>query len=293
MAEPAPVPRPRRMRGADVGIPPRQLDFRLSEEMPRWVYADNGTATMFLVVLSGIFPPGETFFVNSVKHFADRVTDPRLRAQVAGFIGQEVIHGREHDRLNDVFRDRGIDVDAAERAVRAGLAVLSLLPARQQLACTAHMEHFTALLAEQLLDHDSFRGHIHDELSDLWLWHALEELEHKAVSYDVYDTVGNSHLERILAELFVTAAIGPAAVAGWAWLVMSQGLWREPRDVREGIRLVLGRGGFVRSVLDRMPLFHRRDFHPAKHDTTALEAQWRERLFGPDGTLRDQLRRAV
>lgn len=71
----------RRLRGTDVGIPPRQLDFRLSEQMPRWVYAGNRTATTYLAVLSAFFPPGEEFFVRSVRAFADQVTDPVLRAQ--------------------------------------------------------------------------------------------------------------------------------------------------------------------------------------------------------------------
>ncbi len=36
-------------------------------------------------------------------------------------------------------------------------------------------------------------------------------------------------------------------------------------------------------ILPKMPLFHRRGFHPGKHNTRALEAEWREKLFGDDG----------
>ncbi|MBN9100669.1 MAG: metal-dependent hydrolase [Pseudonocardia sp.] len=279
------------LRGADVGIPPRQLDFRLNEEMPRWLYAGNATATLFLVVLSGAFPPGEDFFVQSVNRFKHRVTDPTLRAQVAGFTGQEVIHSREHDRLNDVFRSRDIDVDVPEKAIALALRLLDLLPARQRLACTAQMEHLTALLAEELLSHEDFRTRIHDDLTELWLWHALEELEHKSVSYEVYETVGNSRRERVLAEVLVDATIIPAALVSWIWLVLAEGVWRRPRDIRDGVRMLFGPGGFVGRIIPRVGVFRKPDFHPDRHDTTALEAEWRERLFGPDGTLRDQLRR--
>src|ERR1700742_5179718 len=139
---------PRRLRGADVGIPPRQLDFQHSEQMPHRVYGDNRTATSYLALLSAFFPPGEDFFVKSVNRYAHLVTDPKLRAEVAGFTGQEVIHSREHERLNEVFTQRGFSLDVPDRAIRAALALLSRLPPRQQLACTAFMEHFTALLAE-------------------------------------------------------------------------------------------------------------------------------------------------
>jgi hypothetical protein len=285
--------RPKRLRGADVGIPPRQLDFRLSERMPRWAFGDNITATTYLVTLSAFFPPGERFFIRSVNHFADQVSDPTLRAEVAGFTGQEVIHGREHDRLNDVLRERGFDVDLAEGAVRAALALLSRLPASQQLACTALMEHFTALMAEETLAaEDAGEGHIHPDLNELWLWHALEELEHKSVSYEVYETAGNSWLERLLAEPLVLATVGPALVISWAWLAVSEGALTRPGDVRDGLRMVLGPGAIMRKVLLGLPRFRRRDFHPAKRDTSALEQAWRERLFGAEGTLRDQLRRS-
>jgi predicted metal-dependent hydrolase len=285
-----PQPRTPRLRGADVGIPPRQVDFRLSEALPRRLVADNMTATMFLVMLSGMFPPGEAFFVRSVNRFRERVTEPRLRAQVAGFTAQETIHSREHDRLNDFLRARDIDVDLPERAVEVGLAVLGRLPARHQLVCTAMLEHFTAVLAEELLREGSIRDDIHPDLADLWLWHALEELEHKSVTYRVYQLIGERRAERLLALALVLATIAPAAIISWARLLLRERVWRQPRDVVEGLRLLLGQGGFLRVVLARMPQFGRRRFHPDHHDTSALEAHWRARLFGPEGTLRERLR---
>lgn len=289
-----PESRPKRLRGVDVGIPPRQLDFRLSEQMPRRLFGDNITATTYLATLSAFFPPGEDFFVQSVNHFSGRVTDPTLRAEVAGFTGQEVIHSREHDRLNEVLRERGFDVDVAERAVRIALALLSRLPARQQLACTALMEHFTALMAEETLAaEDAGEGHIHPDLNELWLWHALEELEHKSVSYDVYETIGNRWIERLLAEPLVVATVGPALLASWGWLLVTEGALTRRGDLLEGLRLVLGPGAIMRKVLLGMPRFRRRDFHPDKRDTSAIERDWRDRLFGTAGTLRDQLRRPV
>jgi uncharacterized protein len=284
--------RGRRLRGADVGIPPRQLDFRLSGGMPRWLFAGNITATTYLTVLSAFFPPGEDFFVRSVQRYASRVSDPVLRAQVAGFTGQEVIHSREHERLNEVLRERGFDLDVAERGIAVALALLERLPARQQLACTAFMEHFTAVMAEATLRaEEAGEGHIHPDLNELWLWHALEELEHKSVSYEVYETIGNSRLERLLAQPLVVATVLPAMVASWAWLLATEGALTKPRDLAQGLRLMFGPGAILRTTLARLPLFGRRDFHPARHDTSELEQRWRDLLFGPDGTLREQLRR--
>src|SRR3546814_6631164 len=60
-----------------------------------------------LAVLSATFPKGEQFFVDSVRNFRDQITDEELRRQVAGFIGQETMHGREHDRFNEVLGQLG------------------------------------------------------------------------------------------------------------------------------------------------------------------------------------------
>ncbi len=281
----------RALRGVDVGIPPRQLDFRLPDELAERVYADNLTATCMLATLSAAFPPGEDFFVRSVNRFKDRVRDPELRARVAGFTGQEVIHSREHDRLNEAFTARGFDVATPERVVASTMAGLDRLPARWRIAATAMMEHFTAVLGEDVLAGEEFRRQVHDDLVEMWLWHALEELEHKSVTYEVYDVIGNRRYERVIAFALVVVVALPAVIASWGYLLVRQGAWRRPRDVRDGVRMLFGRGGFLRRVFGEMPRFLDRDFHPDNHDTRALEGWWRDELFGSEGRLNDQLRR--
>lgn len=276
--------------GARVGIPPRHIDFRVPAEAPRYPFAGNALVTAFHAVLSGIFPPGERFFAESVRHFRGQVRDERLKAQVAGFMGQEAIHGREHERLNQYFIAAGFDTRVPERAVRLGLALLERLPRRQQLACTAFMEHFTARLGQQLLTDGFYTGQCHPEMIKLWQWHALEELEHKAVAYDVYETVGNSRLQRRLAMPLVVAALLLPIVGSWAWLVARDPQRFNLREHRRGLGLMFGRGGFITRILPKMGVYSRADFHPARHDTRALTEEWRERLFGPDGALRGQWR---
>lgn len=284
------VKSPRKLAGATVGIPPRQMDFQFPDHAPRYIYDNNATATTFFAVLSAIFPPGERFFVESVRHYRDRVSDTTLKAQVSGFIGQEAIHGREHEHLNAFLSARGIDTNFADRAVRAGLWLLEKLPASQQLACTTMMEHFTAALAEQLLTDEKFRAKADPEMLKIWQWHALEELEHKSVAYDVYNLVGNQRLERALAFPLVIATIAPAVLLSWGWLLAREGKLTDRRDVGRGLGFLVGRKGFITRILYKMPSFTYREFHPAHHDTRALEREWREILFGKEGQLNAEFR---
>ncbi|MCH8543667.1 MAG: metal-dependent hydrolase [Alcanivorax sp.] len=276
--------------GASVGIPPRQVTFALPDDAPRYVYDDNATMTLFLAVLSGFFPPGERFFVESVRHYRDQVTDPTLKAQVAGFIGQEAIHAREHERLNDLLQTQGINTRVPELAVATALRLLEKLSPSQQLACTTFMEHFTALLGEQLLTDDRFRSRAEPRMLQMWLWHAMEELEHKSVAYDVYELIGNRRRQRILAFPLVAAVMIPAIAFSWGYLIIQERAWRRPGDLARGAGILFGRRGFVTRILRKMPLFARRDFHPAKHDTRALEAEWQQKLFGDDGSMQHMLK---
>lgn len=275
------------LNGASVGIPPRHIDFNFSQSIPKYFYAGNATATTFFAMLSGFFPPGERYFMDSVRHFRNRVTDKAQRAAISGFMGQEAIHGREHDRLNELLAERGFDMRTPERFVKIGLKVLEMLPPSTKLAATTFMEHFTALLAEQLLEDEDFQALADPEMIKIWQWHALEELEHKSVAYDVYELIGNRHSERVAAAAASLVVLLPMLGITWTWMLARDGKLGSIKDNVRGLNMLFGRKGFVSKILPRLPEFTQRHFHPASHDTRHLEQTWRERLFAEGGELFD------
>jgi predicted metal-dependent hydrolase len=283
-----------RLDGAAVGIPARHIAFPVADSTATHAFYDgNVLASSLLVVFSAIFPPGERFFMESVRRFRDdpRVKDdPVLAARVAGFLVQEALHGRAHEDLNEFFGSRGKSVATSERTIRASLGLLERLSPRQQLACTTFMEHFTALLAEAWLTDEGFRTSSDPEMLKLWQWHALEELEHKSVAYDVLERVGGTHRERKRAIPLTVVALLPGILYSWAKLVAQDPARWELREHRRGLARLLGPGGFFRPVLAHVGAFALRDFHPDEHDTRALENAWREKLFGDAGMLRKQLK---
>ena len=160
---------------ASVGVPPRNMVFDHGAGQNRLPFFDGNVLTnAMFVVFSGVFPDGERFFLDSVRAFRKDIEDPTLKARVSGFIGQEALHGREHERLNKLFAERGLAVAVPERLIHAALAVLKRAPKRQQLAATIFMEHFTAALAEQWLTDERFHASTEPEAMKLWLWHAVE-----------------------------------------------------------------------------------------------------------------------
>ena len=274
-------------------IPTRRISFEESlRDLPKHFAADGDLILSHVAAgLSAVFPDGEDFFVRSVRHYRDRITDPALKRQVAGFIGQEAVHGREHRVLNDRLAELGYPTKRVERIVRWSLETRErIVPARANLAATAALEHFTATLAELLLSSPETRDLFGDEeVGHLFMWHALEESEHKAVAFDVYKAIGGS--ERLRVWTMNAFRFGFVAFMG---LVVATSVLRDPASRKDG-NLRRSWRKFRRSPLMRRALwdqlrdYNRPDFHPDDSDTTALVAQWRTELFGEQGTLNDKL----
>jgi len=274
-------------------IPRRDVDFALDPAaIPRDWCNDDPFETTFLDALSLLFPEGERFFVESVKHHKDLVSDPELQLAIAGFIGQEAMHGKEHRAFNELLVAHGYaEAPRVERKLRGFLRLVrKMLSPKSQLAVTCALEHFTAMLAEQLLGQPRMREQMHPAVRPLWLWHALEESEHKAVAFDVYRAAGGGYMRRASLMLLTSVVFFAAQAIVHGRLLATRGaLWRPWMWLRGLSRMWIWPGFFTRLAPVYLAYF-RPSFHPNDRDTHALLASWRSDLFGETGTLRDRVR---
>lgn len=170
---------------AELSIKPRDRRFGRSTATKRLWHGGRVEATAIYNALSTTFPKGEAFFVESVRAFRDGAP-PKLAEDIKAFTTQEAIHSREHDAFNKRAADCGYDLSKLEAQVEKRLAVTRGRPAVVSLAATMALEHFTAILAHQLLAEPSHLEGAEKEAADLWRWHAVEEIEHKGVAYDTW-----------------------------------------------------------------------------------------------------------
>ena len=270
-------------------------------------------ASHLITVLSGLFPDGEEMFIQAVRAYRDIVTDEDLNRQVNAFIGQEVLHGRNHRKLNERFAELGYRSKVVEASMEAD--VFSLTPGMERfiwlvsrigplkglmenleerreegidpvfrLAFTAALEHYTATMAELLLTNPDLQRRFVDEgLFRFWAWHAIEESEHRSVAFDVYELVGD---EDTRCKSMRLAGLGLFFIAGWhtaAGVLKDRRSWRNfglARSVWRNRNNPL----LSRAFRKRLAEYYRPGFHPLDHDTTALENAWRTWLDddGPD-----------
>src|SRR5438270_7873813 len=169
----------------DLTITPRDRRFGREAPTPRLWHGGRVEATAIYNALSATFPVGEAFFVESVRAFRDGAP-PRLAEEIKAFTTQEIVHSREHDAFNKRAAGAGYDLSRLEARVEERLALTRSRPPIASLAATMVLEHFTAILAHQLLANPRHLAGAEKEAADLWRWHAVEEIEHKGVAYDTW-----------------------------------------------------------------------------------------------------------
>src|SRR3954462_9446738 len=111
----------------DLTIPPRDRRFGRGATTRRWWLRDDPVGSAMYDALSGTFPKGEAFFVESVRAFREGAP-PRLAVEIKAFTTQEVMHSREHVQFNRRSVEAGYDMSVLERRVDERLAVSKTRP---------------------------------------------------------------------------------------------------------------------------------------------------------------------
>lgn len=264
------------MTPTDLTITPRDRRFGRGQGSARhWLNGDP-IATAFFNALSITFPRGEAYFIDSVRAFRDGVPE-RLGREIAAFIKQEVVHSREHLAFNRQVSDKGYDVSVLDADVVRLLDLARQRPPIISLAATMALEHFTAILAHELLRDPRHLAGAEPEAAALWRWHAIEEIEHKGVAHDtwMHATRDWSRAKRwrikALMMLIVTKHFLHHRARGMMELLRQDGV----TGVRAWGGLLyyaLGRPGILRRVARPWIGYFLPGFHPWRVDDRALIA---------------------
>lgn len=275
-------------------FPVRRMDFDFAGVSRYWMDGDVGL-THFLTSMSVLFPEGEQFFVDSVRavrYHESLKDDLAMQKEMSAFIGQEAMHSKEHEAFNAYMNQYGYDAAWMEKATRKVidlkrfLAVVAPNQAKLDLAATCALEHFTATIASQLLRRTDIQELMRDPtMLKMWQWHAVEENEHKAVAYDVYERIYGKD-----AATYALRAFGMAAAIVLLFITQNYFMYRlmkhdgkaAPRHWMRAVRMLYGRQGFITQIIPELLDYFRPSFHPNDHDTVQLLADWKQKLnFAP------------
>lgn len=254
----------------------RDLRFQLPKERALDWHRTGVHMSQFLNTMSLFFPVGERFFIDSVRHFRDQVDDPELKKAITAFIGQEAMHGREHDELNDILHELGIPVKAQERTVTRLLKwVQRSTPKSWQLGATVALEHLTAIMGDAVLRNDeAFFTDAEPRFTALWRWHALEETEHKAVAYDLFSQVMGKTLYaytiRAITLPLATGIFFALLYYYYARNVAKAGGLTDLKGWMTALQFQWGKPGILRQTIKPWLDWFKPGFHPWDHDNKAF-----------------------
>ncbi|MEQ1103434.1 metal-dependent hydrolase [Acinetobacter ursingii] len=259
-----------------LGITVRRLQFH-PEKIKRHYFANSPVMSHMLTALSSTFPIGEQFFVHSVRNVRDKVTDPTLQAQIAAFIGQEAMHSKAHSEFNDAWRRDHYNLDRFQAwLARKNIHVRSLHP-KIQLAITCAFEHFTALLGGYILCHPEVLSTLDEDAIKLWVWHAIEEIEHRAVAFEVYQAVyGDDRVRRLLMRSVTTgfASLTLYSTTRLFW----QDKWRSLPKIGGNLFGLYLLAKMLIQLLPEYLSYYKADFHPGEQDYSQIVKYWKEKM---------------
>ena len=259
-----------------IGITVRRLQFN-PQAIRRHYFANSPVMSHLLTALSSTFPIGEQFFVHSVRNVRDNVQDENLQAQIAAFIGQEAMHSKAHAEFNAAWRSEDYNLDRFQAWLARKDDYVKNLHPKIQLASTCAFEHFTALLGGYILRHPEVLATLDEDAAKLWVWHAIEEIEHRAVAFDVYQAVyGDDKIRRMIMRSVTT---------GFASLTLYSATRLFLQDKKKSLPKVGGNifgfyllGKMFLQLAPEYLAYFKTDFHPSEIDYTKLICYWKQRL---------------
>ena len=263
-------------------ITPRKITAHPNAQSPKYWFDNKAFETLFFNALSSTFPEGERFFIMSVRNYAEDVQDDDLKGSVERFISQEGQHSQEHEAHLQLLSGQGFSVlERLNRWERGVMRWLAQKWPRYALALTLTIEHVTAIFADALLsDQARYLEPMHDDFRLLWQWHAVEEVEHKAVAFDVYQQTGGGYWLRLFAALEVALFFPLVLFFRHVLLLAKDGLLLDVAEWRRGSEFLWGRNGLLRAIAAQYGRCLHREFHPWRHDDSHHVREFTSRYKG-------------
>ncbi|WP_151745905.1 metal-dependent hydrolase [Acinetobacter soli] len=244
------------------------LDFKL-EDVPRFWFAGDPFRTRIFDALSLTFPEGERYFIECVRMFRDKLQDEELQARVADFIKQEAQHGIAHDKMNQLMKLQGMPVDQFTATLKKIFRFeLTRRSKQYNIAMTAAAEHLTALMADTFYRKKATLENVHPYVRALLAWHAIEEMEHRDVAFDVMKQVGEvPETTRKLALVITTLLMSGFTMYRANVMLRCDGFTARERLqlFRRGLPWFIGPNGILTAMKQPYKDWFKADFHPSQH----------------------------
>ena len=255
---------PRRARSVTFAYP-ADFDPAWSGAVPEFACAANSVSLMMPFV--------EPYVARSVRVVIDRLDDPELRIQASAYVSQELAHQVQHRRFNDLIAEQCRGVRTLERLMARVYRRLAARPnAGSHLAFAAGSEAVAFAAARWAAEHRrELFATAEPAATELFVWHLAEEVEHKAVAFDVFQAIDGSRRRYAWGMVLSFVLLAVFTVLG-----TTLQLWHRRRLFHPlaTLRLVRWSLGFLFELLPAMLLSALPGHHPRDLTDPPFLVQW-------------------
>jgi hypothetical protein len=272
-------------------LPIRRVRFRWPDDAEvRWTPRTPEFATAANAV-SMQMPHVEPFIVSTVRRATDEIVasspsaaddHAEVLAVARDYAAQEAGHHAQHRRFNDHLVAAYPGLGKVDRLTARWVGFLRRRSTRFGLAFATGFETIAFISARWVDEHTTLLRDADPTAATLFLWHLAEEVEHKEVAWDLYQTHGGGRLR---------LALGTAAAAftlAWFALVATWTmLWADRRlfSPTAHLRLLGWSLSFIFAALPAMVISLLPGHHPGDLvDPTGLE-HWLDHLDVESATV--------
>lgn len=270
------------MKNIIVPIVPRKMSFELAKHNTQDWCCNDLIMSAYMNGISLALPLGEHFFIKSIRQFEADVSDPHLKDDLKRFVAQEAIHSRQHQIYNELLIRDGYEIKAIEDHTQQLLnEEWEKSTPLERLAFTIALEHITHVLGDQILSHSERLADWNAEFRAFWLWHAAEEIEHKAVCFDLYQQLGGTYLMRCKALVTATSRMLSVFLKSQHQLMEQNCRMRglkmlsKSQITKTNIAFTFGKNGILRGCQTAYSEWFMPNYHPWKHDNRQELNNWK------------------
>lgn len=260
-------------------FPVRRMDYEFNETPKYWCENDPAY-THYFTGLSTLFPEGESYFVRSVRALREKIkTNEKLDRDIGAFIGQEAMHSKEHHAFHESAQQFGLNPESLEKVTGVILkAIEELFPKKWNLLVTVGLEHFTAVLVVEMMK--TVNEKMNDEtIRNLWLWHSIEETEHKAVAYDMYEYLYGKGLDAYLPRVALfTMSLMLITVLSHSYQAVLMYRDKQLFNYKSWKKFGSFAWTSYRKLVPEFFSYYRFDFHPNQTDERELIKMTKEKI---------------
>jgi hypothetical protein len=249
----------------------RRKNFDFPKQIDRYWFGTSPFKTHLLNSLTLLLPDIEQYIIQNVRRQLKQLDKPQLKQEVRAFIAQEAQHSTQHTKFWDNLRLQGYEFGTYVRLLRAILfkTLERRLSTRLNLSIIAGIEHLTTLIAEVGLEGE-FLAEAEPKLRKLFEWHAVEEIEHKSVAYDVLQNATDSYLVRLVGMLIADILVLGFLNLGVAMMLYQDKKLLDRKVWQEMIQFWFTKEKFLSRALLNCVDYFKKGFHPSQRENLFL-----------------------